>query len=76
MPTIIGAEPTTGVRVCPRSHTQSFIYYITCSVLLYAIKVFHPKRSSEVSKTTANNMVDTQKEIKEVVEDEETKGFK
>ena len=39
MPTIIGAEPTTGVRVCPRSHTHSYLFIIiiylfaTCSVL-------------------------------------------
>ena len=39
MPTIIGAEPTTGVRVCPRSHTHSYLFFIiiylfaTCSVL-------------------------------------------
>ena len=36
MPTIIGAEPTTGVRVCPRSHTQLFIYYyniFVCNLL-------------------------------------------
>ena len=39
MPTIIGAEPTIGVRVCPRSHTHSYLFIIiiylfaTCSVL-------------------------------------------
>ena len=52
MPTIIGTEPTTGVCMCPRSHTQLFIlilyFYLLaiCSVLLYAIKTPPPHKTS------------------------------